>query len=70
MSDSRKSKFCWNLSGDSIEISDFGADVNNRVPLNYGILTRQVQLGRSTTSGGITSEILKMFENKEIKFRT
>jgi len=54
LSDSRQSKFGWNLAGGSIEISDFGADVNSRAPLNYSVFTRQVQLGRSTKSGGIT----------------
>ena len=54
VSDSRQSKFGWNLAGGSIEISDFGADVTNRAPLNYSVFTRQVQLGQSTISGGIT----------------
>jgi len=48
LSDSRHSKFGWNPAGGSIEISDFGADVNNRAPLNYSVFTRQVQLGQST----------------------
>jgi len=30
--DFRQSKFGCNLAGGSIEISDFGADVNNRAP--------------------------------------
>jgi hypothetical protein len=52
-SDSRRSKFGRNLAGGSIEISDFGADVNSRAPLNYSVFTRQVQLGQITISGGI-----------------
>jgi len=51
----RQSKFGRNVAGGSIEISDFGADVNNRAPLNENVFTRQVQLGRSTKSGGITN---------------
>jgi len=51
--DSLQSKFGRNLAGGSIEISDFGADVNNCTPLNY-VFTRQVQLGPSTISGGNT----------------
>ena len=54
LSDSRQSKFGWNLAGGSTEISDFVADVNSRAPLNCSVFTRQVQLGRSTKSGGIT----------------
>jgi len=54
LSDSRQSKFGRNLAGGSIEISDFGADVNNRAPLYYSVFTRQAQLGRSTKSGDIT----------------
>ena len=54
LSDPRQSKFSRNLAGGSIEIRDFGADVNSRGPLNYGVFTRQVQLGQSTISGGIT----------------
>jgi type IV secretory pathway VirB6-like protein len=46
------------LSGGSIEIGDFGADVNNCAPLNYSVFTRQVQLGQVTISGGITSLLL------------
>ena len=42
------------LAGGSIEISDFGAEVNNHTLLNYSVFTRQVQLGQSTISGGIT----------------
>ena len=53
LSDSRELKFFRNLAGGSIEICDFGADVNSRAPLNYSVLTRQVQLGQSTISGGI-----------------
>ena len=41
------------LAGGSIEIRDFGADVNNRAPLNYSVFTRQVQLGQGAISGGI-----------------
>jgi len=52
---SRQSKFGWNLAGGSIEISDFGADVNNRAPINYSVFTRKVQLGQNTISGGITN---------------
>ena len=37
-------------------MSDFGADVNSQAPLNYSVFTRQVQLGRSTISGGVTIE--------------
>jgi len=54
LSDSQQSKFGWNVAGGSIEISDFGADINSRTPLNYSVFTRQVQLGRSTKSGCIT----------------
>jgi len=54
LSDSRRSKFGRNLASGSIEISDFGADVNSRAPLNYSFFTRQVQLGQSTISEGIT----------------
>ena len=50
----RQSKFGWNLAGGSIEISDFGADVNNRATLKYSVFTKQVQLGQSTISGGST----------------
>jgi len=32
--DFQQSKFVRNLAGCSIEISDFGGDVNNRTPLN------------------------------------
>ena len=53
LSDSRQSKFGWNLAGGSIEISDFAADVNNRATLNYSVFTREVQLSRCTISGGI-----------------
>jgi len=42
----------------ALEISDFGADVTNRAHLNYSVFTRQVQLGRSTTSGGITCALV------------
>jgi len=42
------------LAGASIEISDFGAEVNSSDPLNYSVFTMQVQLGRSTISRGIT----------------
>jgi len=55
LSDSRQSKFGRNLAGGSIVISDFGADFNSRAPLSYSVFTRQVQLGRSTFSGGITN---------------
>ena len=34
LSDSRQSKFGRNLAGGSIEISDFGADVNSCTPFN------------------------------------
>jgi len=54
LSDSNQSKFGRNLAGGSIEIGDFGADVNSRGPLNYSVFTRQVQLGQSTISEGIT----------------
>ena len=54
LSDFRQSKFGRNLAGGSIEISDFGADVNNRAPLNYNVFTRLVQLGWTIFSGGIT----------------
>jgi len=53
--DSRKSKFGRNLAGGSIEISDFGADITSRGPLKYCVFTRQVQLGQSNISGGITN---------------
>jgi len=53
LSDSRQSKFGWNLAGGSIDISDLGPDANSRAPLNYSVFTRQVQLGRSAKSGGI-----------------
>jgi len=49
-----QSKFGRNLAGGSVKIGDFGADVNSRGTLNYSVFTRQVQLGRSTISGGIT----------------
>ena len=55
---SRRSTFGRNLAGGSIEISDVGAGVKSRAPLNYSVFTRQVQLGRSTKSGGITSQPL------------
>jgi len=55
LSDSRQSEFGRNLAGGSTEISDFGADVNNRAALNCSVLTGQVQLGQSSISGGITS---------------
>ena len=55
LSDSRQSKFGQNLAGGSIEIRDFGTDVNSHACLNYSVFTRQVQLGQSTTSGGITN---------------
>ena len=42
LSDSRKSKFGCNPDGGSIEISDFGADVNNCAILNYSVFTRQL----------------------------
>ena len=42
------------LAGGSVEISDFGADFNNRAPLNYSVFMRQLQLGQGTISGGIT----------------
>ena len=42
------------LAGGSTEITDFGADVNNRAPLNYSVFTGQVQVGRATFSEGIT----------------
>ena len=63
LSDSRQSKFGWNLAGGSIEISDFGADVNNRAPLNYSVFRRQVQLGQSTISGGITVRLTYVTES-------
>ena len=53
LSDSGQYIFGWNLAGGSIEISDFGADVNSHAPLNYSVFTRQVQLGQSTISGVI-----------------
>jgi hypothetical protein len=53
LSDSLQSKFGLNLAVGSIEISDFGTDVNNRAPLNYSVFTRQAQLGQSIISGGI-----------------
>ena len=59
LSDSRQSKFGWNLAGGSIEISDFGADIHSRAPLNYSVFMRQVQLGQSTISGGITVQHCK-----------
>jgi len=43
------------LAGGSIEIGDLGDYVNNSAPLNYGVFTRQVQLGQGTISGGITN---------------
>jgi len=49
-----QSEFGRNLSGGSIEIGDFSAEVNSRGPLNFSVFTRQVQLGRSTTSEGIS----------------
>jgi len=55
LSDSRQSKFGRNLAGGSIEIRDFGTDVTSHAPINYSIFKRQVQLGRSTTSGSITN---------------
>jgi len=54
LSDSQQSKIGQNLAGGSIEIRDFGADVNSCAPLNYSVFTRQVQFGQSTISGGIT----------------
>jgi len=65
LSDSRQSKFGRNLVGGSIEIIDFGADVNRRDPLNYSVFTRQVQLGRSTKSGGIS-----LFNKSKIYIKT
>jgi len=57
LSDCWQSKFGWNLAAGSIEISDFGADVNSRATLNYSVLTRQVQLCQKhynlVCSGGI-----------------
>jgi hypothetical protein len=50
------------LTDASTEISDFGADVNNRAPLNHSAFTRQVQLGQGTISKGIT--LLWMFGKK------
>ena len=50
----RQIKFGWNLAVGSIEISDFGADVNNRAPLDHSVFTKQVQLDQSTISGGVT----------------
>ena len=52
--DFRWSKFGCYLAGGSVEISDFGADVNNCAPLNYSVFMRQVQLGQGTISGTIT----------------
>jgi hypothetical protein len=66
LSDYRQSKFGWNLAGGSIEISGFGADVNNRAPLNYSVLKKQVQLGQSTNSGGITFLFVKITEEKKL----
>ena len=43
------------LDGGSIEVSGFGADVNNCAPLNYSVFTRQVQLAQGTILGGITN---------------
>jgi len=51
----RQSKFGWNVAGGSIEVSDFGADVNSCAPTNYSVFTRQAQLGRCTKLGGITN---------------
>jgi len=51
------SKFGRNLVVGSIEVSDFGADVNSRTPLSYSVFTMQVQLRRSTITGGITLEM-------------
>jgi len=69
LSDSRQSKFGWNLAGGNTEISDFGAEVNSRAPLNYSVFTRQVQLGRSTKSGGITYLNLCLIEDMEWQLR-
>ena len=54
LSDFRQSKSGRNLAGGSIEISEFGADVNSRDSWNYSVFTTQVQLGRSTISGDNT----------------
>ena len=62
LSDSRQSKFGWNLAGGSIEISDYGAEVKNWAPLNYSVFTRQVQLGRIAISGGITLLFILAFQ--------
>jgi len=45
LSDSRQSKFVWNMAGGSIGFGDLGPDVNNRALLYYSVFTRQVQLG-------------------------
>ena len=42
------------LAGGSTEVSDLGADGNNRTPLNNSVPTRQVLLGQGTISEGIT----------------
>jgi len=55
-----------NLVGGSIEISDFGADVNSRAPLKYSVFTRQVQLGRSTNREAIQQQGLKDLQNNRL----
>ena len=47
------------LAGGSTEVSDLGADGNNRTPLNNSVPTMQVQLGQGTISGGITICFIK-----------
>ena len=42
------------LAGGSTEVSDLGADGNNRTLLNNSVSTRQVQLDQGTKSGGTT----------------
>ena len=66
LSDSRRSKFGWNVSGGSIEISDLGADVNSPAPLNYSVFKRQEHLGQSTISGGITSLIFELIRGPQL----
>ena len=50
------------LAGGSTEVSDLGADGNNRTPLNNSVPTRQVQLGQGTISGDITILILILID--------
>jgi len=69
LSDSRQSKFVWNLAGGSIGIGDFGADVNNGALLNYSVFANCTPPYRTLIVGNYRDIVEENSEQLSSKFK-